>query len=130
MMHTVTHFFLHANPLLIYLVVALVLMLESSGVPVANNTLLLLTGALATTGHLDIWLLGIFAIVGSCAGASQAYYLGARGGRRILVRVARFFHIKEEKISIAERWFQQSGVWMIFLSRMTDRKSTRLNSSH
>ncbi|HLZ55978.1 MAG TPA: DedA family protein [Ktedonosporobacter sp.] len=119
MMHTVTHFFLHANPLLIYLTVAVVLMLESSGVPVANNTLLLLTGALASMGHLDIWILGVFAIIGSCAGASLAYSLGAWGGRRILVRVASFFRIKEEKVTIAERWFQQSGVWMIFLSRMT-----------
>jgi membrane protein DedA with SNARE-associated domain len=119
MMHTVTHFFLHTSPLLIYLIVVVVLALESSGVPVANNTLLLFTGALASMGHLDIWGLGSAAMLGSCMGACLAYLLGVKGGRKILLRVAAFFRVKEEKVSIAERWFQQSGMWMIFVSRMT-----------
>lgn len=119
MIHTVTHFFLHADPLLICLIVAVVLMLESAGVPIANNTLLLLTGALASLGHLNIWILTIAAIVGSVAGACLAYWLGARGSRQLFLRIATFFRVKADKIEKAELWFQKSGVWMIFFSRMT-----------
>ncbi|MBV9229219.1 MAG: DedA family protein [Chloroflexi bacterium] len=119
MVHFVTHFLMHASPLLIYLIVVVVLMLESSGVPIVNNTLLLFTGAMASFGHLDIWMLALAAIIGSIAGACLAYVLGARGGRRILLRVTSFFHIEPQKVEIAERWFQRSGVWMIFFSRMT-----------
>ncbi len=112
-------FILHASPLVIYLVVAIVLLLESSGVPITNNMLLLLTGALASLGHLNIWLLTLAAILGSTAGACVAYIIGARGGRRVFLRLVAFFRIDESKIRMTEYWFHKSGVWMIFLSRMT-----------
>lgn len=118
-MQTVTHFFLHGNPLLIYLIVAVVLMLESSGVPIANTTLLLLTGAMASFGHANICCLGISAFLGSLTGALVAYALGLRGGSRVLMKVAAVFHIDEGKVRMVERWFSTSGVWMIFLTRMT-----------
>ncbi|MBE3562071.1 MAG: DedA family protein, partial [Ktedonobacteraceae bacterium] len=118
MMHSVTHFIQHASPLLIYLIVALVLLLESSGVPIANTTLLLFTGAMASLGHLDIVPLTIAAVSGSVAGACLAYFIGERGGRGILRRGAAFLRIDERKLQMVERWFQHSGLWMIFFSRM------------
>jgi len=95
------------------------LMLESSGIPIINTTLLLLTGALASLSRLDIRLLAISAIVGSTAGACSAYYIGACGGRRIFLRMLLLFHIDAHKIHILDYWFQRSGVWMVFFSRMT-----------
>ncbi len=109
----------HANPLLIYVIVALVLLLESTGIPITNNTLLLLTGALTALGHLNIWLLTISAIIGSIAGACCAYTLGKWKGQGILRRIAALFRMDAKKMSIAENWFQKSGAWMIFFSRMT-----------
>ena len=58
-------------------------------------------------------------IVGSIAGACCAYWIGMRGGRKIVLRLATFFHVNEQKIGIMDSWFQQSGFWMIFFSRMT-----------
>ncbi len=109
----------HANPLLIYVIVALILLLESTGIPITNNTLLLLTGALVALGHLNIWLLTISAITGSIAGACCAYMLGKWKGKGILRRLAALFHVNAKKMSMAEDWFQKSGAWMIFFSRMT-----------
>lgn len=109
----------HANPLLIYLIVALVLLLESTAIPITNNTLLLLTGALAAAGHLNIWFLTIAAIAGSIAGACCAYTLGKWKGQGILRRIAALFRVDAKKMSVAENWFQKSGAWMIFFSRMT-----------
>ena len=109
----------HANPLLLYAIVALVLLLESTGIPITNNTLLLFTGALAALGHLNIWLLTISAIIGSTAGACSAYTLGKWKGQRVLRRIAALFHVNTKKMSTAENWFQKSGAWMIFFSRMT-----------
>lgn len=118
-MQFIIDFILHASPLIIYLIVALDLLLESSGVPITNNLLLLFTGALASLGHLNIWLLTLAAILGSIAGACSAYVIGAHGGRRMLLRLVAFFRIDERKIHMTERWFHKSGVWMIFLSRVT-----------
>ncbi|GCE12324.1 DedA family protein [Tengunoibacter tsumagoiensis] len=118
-MHTVTHFFLSASPLLVYILVAVVLMLESSAIPIANNTLLLLTGALSAHGQLNIVLLFVAAVVGSIAGACLAYQIGLSNGPAFLARVARLLRLNEQKIGFAERWYQKSGARMIFISRMT-----------
>ena len=118
MLHTITDAFMHAPPLLVYLSVLVVLLLESTGVPIANTTLLLLAGALASLGHVNIWLLAIVALSGSTLGACSAYALGAYSGRKILSRLARFFPAGEQKTQLVERWFQQGGIGMIFFSRM------------
>jgi len=117
--HLIVHTLLHTSPLLIYLLVAIILLLESSGVPLVNNTLLLLLGATASTGYLNIEMLIIAATIGSIAGACCAYWLGMRGGRRILLRLAAIFHVHRRKIHVMDSWFQRSGFWMIFLSRLT-----------
>jgi membrane protein DedA with SNARE-associated domain len=116
--HTVAHVLLHTSPLLIYLLVGCVLLLESSGVPILNSTLLLFTGALVSLGHLQIEYLALAAVTGSVSGACLAYCIGRRGGRQILYRLAHILRIDTEKVDIVERWFQRSGAWMIFFSRM------------
>lgn len=118
-MHTVTHVLLHASPLLIYGIVVVILLLESTAIPIANNTLLLCTGALASLGRLNIWLLFVVALMGSIAGACVAYSIGVRGGRGVLLRLTTFLHLDVKKVEVVERWFMTSGLWMVFLSRMT-----------
>jgi membrane protein DedA with SNARE-associated domain len=115
---TVTHLLLHTSPLFICLLVGCVLLLESSGVPILNSTLLLFTGALASLGHLHIVDLTVFAVTGSVIGACVAYYIGKRGGRQVLFRLALLFHLNMTKVDMVEHWFQRSGAWMIFFSRM------------
>jgi membrane protein DedA with SNARE-associated domain len=103
---------------MIYLIVVAVLLLESSGVPIANNTLLIFTGALASFGHINIWVLTVAAITGSISGACLAYIIGARGERQVVLRLAAFFRVDAHKVRVAESWFRTSGIWMIFFSRM------------
>ncbi|MBO0790132.1 MAG: DedA family protein, partial [Ktedonobacteraceae bacterium] len=117
-MQAITHFVQHSNPLILYIIVALILMLESSGVPIANTTVLLFMGAMASMGRLDHIVLACVALSGSVAGACLAYALGERGGRRALLRVMSFFRVGSDKIEIVEHWFNKSGMWMIFFSRM------------
>lgn len=117
-MDFIIHSILSASPFFVYILVALVLLLESSAIPVANTTLLLLTGALASLGHLNIYVLAIAAILGSISGACLAYLLGIKGGRQVLLRLATRFRVDPQKIIIAENWFQGAGVWMVFLSRI------------
>ncbi len=118
-MSAIFHMILHASPLLLYSIVVVMLLLESSGVPVANNTVLLFTGALASLGHVNIGVLLLVALLGSVAGACLAYVIGAYGGHQLVLKLATRLHVEERKVVIVERWFQKSGAWMIFLSRMT-----------
>jgi membrane protein DedA with SNARE-associated domain len=118
MMHDLIQMIFHASPLLVFLLVAVILLLESSAVPLINTTLLLAAGALASQGHLNLWALLAAAILGSISGACLAYIIGLRGGRHIFLRLASLFHIDAQKVNMTELWFQKNGLWMVFFSRM------------
>jgi membrane protein DedA with SNARE-associated domain len=98
--------------------VGLFLLLESSGVPIVNSTLLLLTGALASLGHLEILPLALAAIGGSIAGACLAYTIGWYGGAPLLRRAATRLRLNTQKVESLEQWFRRAGARMIFFSRI------------
>jgi membrane protein DedA with SNARE-associated domain len=117
-LNLVFHLIHNTNPLWIYMIVGVFLLLESSGVPIVNSTLLLLTGALASLGHLNIVALAVVSIVGSIAGACSAYTIGRHGGGRLLRRAATKLRVDTRKIEALERWFHRAGARMIFFSRI------------
>jgi len=100
------------------MIVGVILLLESTGIPIVNSTLLLLTGALASLGHLDIFALAFVSMSGSIAGACLAYMIGWHGGTRLLYHVAAKLRIDTRKIQALEKWFYRAGGRMIFLSRI------------
>ncbi|MGH2494655.1 MAG: DedA family protein [Ktedonobacteraceae bacterium] len=106
------------NPLWIYVIVGVILLLESTGIPIVNSTLLLLTGALASLGRLDVFMLAFVSITGSIAGACIAYVIGWHGGTRLLYHLATRLRIDTRKIQALEKWFHKAGGRMIFLSRI------------
>jgi len=109
----------HINPLLLCLFVGVILLLESSGIPILNTSLLLFAGAVASFGHVNIAVLALVAIVGSTAGACLAYLIGARGGELALQRLMSLLRIDPQKIEKANHWFSNAtGARMIFLSRI------------
>jgi len=114
----VMHIYQQIPPPCIYLLVAALLFLESTGIPVINTTVLLFTGALAAQGKLDLALLMFAALTGSILGACCAYALGRRYGEKLLFRLAHLFRIDEQKMVLAQRWFYRAGGRMIFFSRI------------
>jgi membrane protein DedA with SNARE-associated domain len=112
------HLIHYTNPLWIYVIVGVFLLLESSGIPIVNSTLLLLTGALASLGHLNIFALAFVSMSGSIAGACLAYVIGWHGGARLLRGAAKRLRIDTRKIQSLEKWFHRAGERMIFLSRI------------
>lgn len=117
-MDLVTHVYQSIPSGLIYLLVAVLLLMESSGIPVINTTALLFTGAMAAQGRLHLGLLMLTAVVGSTLGACLAYSLGKRYGEKLLLRLARLLRIKEQKMLLVARLFQKAGGRMVFFSRI------------
>lgn len=117
-MDVVVQQFQHMPPLLAYIVLAVFLLLESSGIPLLNTTLLLCTGAMAALGHLSLGILLLAAIGGSTLGACTAYGLGRFCGEPFLLWIVRFLRINERRVMLIEKRFQHSGARMIFLSRI------------
>lgn len=57
--------------------------------------------------------------LGYLAGSWVGWSIGYFGGRPLLLRRGRIFHLDETKLDRAERWFDRWNDWGVFLGRLT-----------
>jgi membrane protein DedA with SNARE-associated domain len=106
-------------PLLVYLVVAGIILLESMGVPLPGEITLVSAALLATSGVTNIVGVAIAASFGAIVGDSIGYAIGRRGGRPLLERFGRRFpkHFGPAQMARADAIFARWGVWAVFFGR-------------
>jgi membrane protein DedA with SNARE-associated domain len=107
-------------PVAIYALVGLVIGLESLGIPLPGE-IILVSSALLASQHGDInpVILGTCAVAGAVIGDSIGYAIGRKGGRPMLAWLGKKFprHFSEGHIATAERSFEKWGVWAVFFGR-------------
>ena len=57
--------------------------------------------------------------LGYLVGAIAGWWIGLRGGRPLLERHGRWFHLTPVQLERAERWFERYEDWAVFLGRLT-----------
>jgi membrane protein DedA with SNARE-associated domain len=100
-----------------YLAVLVGVAIESSGIPFPGETILILAGVYAGSGHLSIQLVIAAAAVGAILGDNAGYWVGRTGGRALVVRYGKYVRIDEEKLETAHRFFQRHGDKTVFFGR-------------
>ncbi|EFG74180.1 SNARE-like domain protein [Mycobacterium parascrofulaceum ATCC BAA-614] len=113
---------LHAiPPLAVYLVVGGVVGLESLGIPLPGE-IILVTAALMSS-HDDLPVnpvgVGIAAVIGAVVGDSIGYTIGRRFGMPLFDRLGRRFpkHFGPGHVALAEKLFSRWGVRAVFFGR-------------
>jgi membrane protein DedA with SNARE-associated domain len=104
----------------VYVLVGVVIGLESLGIPLPGE-IVLVSAALLAAGHSGInpVILGACASAGAIIGDSIGYAIGRRGGRPLLAWLGGRFpkHFGADQIAMAERSFQKWGMWAVFFGR-------------
>jgi undecaprenyl-diphosphatase len=114
---TVLDELLHLNGRYGYLTVFFGVMLESAGVPLPGETVLIAAGALVHKGVLDFKDTLFFGILGAVTGDQIGYWVGRFGGRPFLLRWGRYALITPERLGHAEAFFARHGGRAVFLAR-------------
>lgn len=107
-------------PLLVYLTVGLVIGVESIGIPLPGEIVLVGSSLLASQ-HDDLsplWI-GVCAATGAIIGDSIGYLLGRRHGAKLFAFAGRKFpkHFGPEQIERARGTFARHGAWAVFFGR-------------
>ena len=104
----------------VYALVALVIGVESLGIPLPGE-IVLVSAALLSSQHSGInpIVLGACASLGAVIGDSIGYAIGRKGGRPLLAWLANKFprHFSEGHVATAERSFEKWGMWAVFFGR-------------
>jgi membrane protein DedA with SNARE-associated domain len=95
----------------------LLVMLESSGVPLPGETALITAGIFASRGDLVIEEVILVAALGAIVGDNIGYWLGREGGNRLLDRVEPLRRWSAPGREWSERFFQRHGAKTIFIGR-------------
>jgi len=99
-------------PLLFVLVMG-----ESSGVPIPGETALITGAVLASRGKLQIeWVIAL-AAAGAIVGDNIGYVIGRKGGRWLLERPGRFYRQRTLMLRIGEPFFERHGPKAVFFGR-------------
>lgn len=101
-----------------YTVIIIGIMLESMGLPLPGESLMIAAALYAATTHkLNIFLLVPLAAVGAIAGDQVGYFAGRWIGYRVLARWGRKLGITDERLELGRYLFSRYGGAVVFLGR-------------
>jgi membrane protein DedA with SNARE-associated domain len=97
--------------------VAIMLLLDSLGIPLPTEASLLLTGAMIKKGALFApYVLGV-ALTAAAAGSAASYWIGRRMGSRAFNTLIRLFRVPTERTSQIEESFRRHRNRAVFVAR-------------
>lgn len=118
---TIDSFLESIPPLAVYLIVGLVIGIESLGIPLPGEIALVSAALLASRHTLDINPVAVAAAatVGAIVGDSIGYSIGRRYGMSLFERLGKRFpkHFGTGHVALAKRLFARWGVWAVFFGR-------------
>src|SRR5690349_16719701 len=101
-----------------YPLIALLMAIESSFVPLPSELVIPPAAVLASQGKLSLVGIVIAGTLGSWVGATFMYWGSRLIGRPLVLRFGRYFLISPEKVEAAERWAAHYGSVGVFVSRL------------
>jgi len=109
------------SPVVVYVLVGLVIGLESMGIPLPGEVILVSAALLAARQELDVspvWV-AVAATAGAIVGDSVGYLAGRHWGERMFTVLGRRFprHASPARLSYTEHVFARYGVWAVFFGR-------------
>jgi membrane protein DedA with SNARE-associated domain len=100
-----------------YIMVAVFIAIESTGIPFPGETMLLSASVYAAlgcgTGMQEQWVI-VACIIGATTGDNIGFWVGRTGGRALLKKIP---FVKESHLAPAERYFQKYGGATVFFGR-------------
>jgi membrane protein DedA with SNARE-associated domain len=111
-----------------------VLMLVDAVLPAASELVMVVGGAIAAgafsatismfgneipQGFWSFVAVALAGTLGYLVGAIGGWWIGLAGGRPLLERHGRWFHLKPQQFERAERWFDRHEDWAVLFGRVT-----------
>ena len=103
-----------------YLAVAASIGVESFGVPAPGQTIMVAAAIYAGAGRLNIFLVGLIAFIAAVLGDNVGYWIGVRGGRKVVHRWGKYIFLTPERLERAEGFFARRGNRIVMIARFID----------
>ncbi len=92
--------------------------LESTVFPLPSELVMIPAGLAVAKGAMNFWLVILIGTVGNVLGALFSYYLAKYFGRILIIKIGKYFFVKEEVITKIEVFFGKYGNISVFFGRL------------
>ncbi|MFF5297022.1 DedA family protein [Paractinoplanes globisporus] len=103
-----------------YAAVAAMIGVESFGVPAPGQTIMVAAAIYAGAGRLNIVGVAAIAFVAAVLGDNVGYWIGVRGGRKLVHRWGKYVFLTPERLTRAEGFFARRGSRIVVIARFID----------
>ena len=100
-----------------YFGIILFILLGSIGLPLPEETILLIAGYLASVGYLKLPYVLAIVLITTFIGDNMAYWIGRIKGKSLLLKYGKYIFIHKERLEKAEKYFKNHGGKTVFFSR-------------
>src|SRR5262245_31611358 len=91
--------------------------LESTLIPIPSELVMPFAGFLAAQGHFSLPLVIVINSVAALVGSGICYWIGAVGGKPLLLKYGKWFLIRRHDIEKTEKFFAEHGKATILIAR-------------
>ncbi|MCJ2099389.1 DedA family protein [Methylobacterium sp. E-046] len=103
-----------------YIAIFVIITLESAGLPLPGETVLLTSAAYAgSTGNLNIAVVVAIAATAAILGDNAGYWVGRRWGLPLLLRKGHLIGLDHGRLKLGQYLFRQHGGKIVFFGRFT-----------
>ena len=95
----------------------LMIVLESTMVPIPSLLVMPYAGYLAAQGHFSLPVILLLNSAGALTGSGLSYWLGAAGGKPLLLKYGKYVLVRPKDIDKTEAYFAKHGTWTILIGR-------------
>jgi membrane protein DedA with SNARE-associated domain len=100
-----------------YFAIVFVVTLGNVGLPVPEESILVLSGYLAWRGELRLSLVIVVGIISAVIGDNIGFWIGRKYGRRVIERYGPRVLVTPERLESASRFVSRYGAWAVFVAR-------------
>jgi membrane protein DedA with SNARE-associated domain len=101
-----------------YAGIAALMALNSSGIPIPSELIMPFSGYLVYLGRFNLLLVVIAGSLGCNIGSAVAYWIGAKGGRPLVMRYGKWVLLSQHDLDRMTWFFERYGSIAILVGRM------------
>lgn len=101
-----------------YTALFITMALENMNIPIPSEIILGFAGFLISQHIFSFWPTAIIATAAGLVGSLLSYWIGARGGRAVLLKYGSAMKLSNRKLMAADSWFARYGGIAVFTGRL------------
>jgi len=117
LLDSIAHSLQHLVGQLGYVGLFVLIVLESTMVPVPSLLVMPFAGFLASRGDFSLPIILVINSGAALTGSLISYLIGAAGGKPLLEKYGKYVLVRREDLARTEKYFAQHGGWTVFIAR-------------